>query len=139
MALDPVIPMCVLYMFVCVCVSVSAFRIGGHHVVALPYSLLQNTHKPTPLIHLHPLSPLPHSLCKTLLPGATDIICPTSHPASPLSTLAAAQNIFMTDGASPAVRLCLNAALRSSSDGILVPIPQYPLYSASIQLLGADT
>jgi aspartate/methionine/tyrosine aminotransferase len=46
------------------------------------------------------------------------------------------QHIFITDGASPAVRLCLNAILRSPSDGILVPIPQYPLYSASIQLLG---
>jgi glutamate--glyoxylate aminotransferase len=46
------------------------------------------------------------------------------------------QNIFLTDGASPAVRLCLNAILRNTNDGILVPIPQYPLYSASIQLLG---
>jgi hypothetical protein len=46
------------------------------------------------------------------------------------------QTIFLTDGASPAVRLCLNAILRNTNDGILVPIPQYPLYSASIQLLG---
>jgi aspartate/methionine/tyrosine aminotransferase len=46
------------------------------------------------------------------------------------------QHIFITDGASPAVRLCLNAILRNTNDGILVPIPQYPLYSASIQLLG---
>lgn len=30
----------------------------------------------------------------------------------------------------------LNATLRDSRDGILVPIPQYPLYSASIQLYG---
>ncbi|WIA19014.1 hypothetical protein OEZ85_003676 [Tetradesmus obliquus] len=45
-------------------------------------------------------------------------------------------HIFLTDGASPAVRLCLNSILRNENDGILVPIPQYPLYSASIQLLG---
>ena len=43
----------------------------------------------------------------------------------------------MTDGASPAVRMCLQALIRDSRDAILVPIPQYPLYSASIQLLGA--
>lgn len=44
--------------------------------------------------------------------------------------------IFLTDGASPAVRLGLNAIIRDPNDGILVPIPQYPLYSASIQLYG---
>eukprot|EP01023_Acetabularia_acetabulum_P014025 TRINITY_DN16860_c0_g1_i1.p1 TRINITY_DN16860_c0_g1~~TRINITY_DN16860_c0_g1_i1.p1 ORF type:complete len:525 (+),score=117.07 TRINITY_DN16860_c0_g1_i1:159-1733(+) len=47
-------------------------------------------------------------------------------------------NIFLTDGASVAVRMCLNALIRDSSDGILVPIPQYPLYSASIQLYGGS-
>ena len=46
------------------------------------------------------------------------------------------QNIFLTDGASVAVRYLLNAVIRNSNDGILVPIPQYPLYSASIQLYG---
>ncbi len=49
----------------------------------------------------------------------------------------AAQHIFLTDGASVAVRMCLNALIRNSNDGILVPIPQYPLYSASITLYGA--
>jgi aspartate/methionine/tyrosine aminotransferase len=34
------------------------------------------------------------------------------------------------------VRLALNAIIRDGNDGILVPIPQYPLYSASIQLYG---
>ena len=47
-----------------------------------------------------------------------------------------AQQIFLTDGASPAVRYMLNAIIRNDKDGILVPVPQYPLYSASIQLLG---
>jgi aspartate/methionine/tyrosine aminotransferase len=46
------------------------------------------------------------------------------------------QEIFLTDGASPAVRMCLHAILRDERDCILVPIPQYPLYSASIQLYG---
>jgi glutamate--glyoxylate aminotransferase len=32
--------------------------------------------------------------------------------------------------------MCLNALIRNENDGILVPIPQYPLYSASIQLYG---
>lgn len=45
-------------------------------------------------------------------------------------------HIFLTDGASVAVRSCLNALIRGKSDGILVPVPQYPLYSASIALYG---
>jgi glutamate--glyoxylate aminotransferase len=32
----------------------------------------------------------------------------------------------------------LNAMIRHIQDGILVPIPQYPLYSASIQLYGGS-
>lgn len=46
------------------------------------------------------------------------------------------ENIFLTDGASVAVRLLLECAIRSDKDAILVPIPQYPLYSASISLYG---
>jgi len=46
------------------------------------------------------------------------------------------QNIFLTDGASVAVRMMLNAVIRDSRDAILVPIPQYPLYSAAIQIYG---
>lgn len=45
-------------------------------------------------------------------------------------------HVFLTDGASVAVRMCLNTLIRNENDGILVPIPQYPLYSASIQLYG---
>ena len=45
-------------------------------------------------------------------------------------------NIFLTDGASVSVRYVLNALIRDEKDAILVPIPQYPLYSASIQLYG---
>ncbi|CAI5971897.1 unnamed protein product [Closterium sp. NIES-64] len=46
------------------------------------------------------------------------------------------ENIFLTDGASKAVAQFLNVVIRDERDGILCPIPQYPLYSATIQLLG---
>ena len=46
--------------------------------------------------------------------------------------------IFLTEGASPAVKYILNALIRDGRDGILVPIPQYPLYSATIQLAGGQ-
>eukprot|EP00931_Biecheleriopsis_adriatica_P077536 TRINITY_DN51089_c0_g1_i1.p1 TRINITY_DN51089_c0_g1~~TRINITY_DN51089_c0_g1_i1.p1 ORF type:complete len:508 (-),score=128.09 TRINITY_DN51089_c0_g1_i1:51-1574(-) len=40
-------------------------------------------------------------------------------------------NIFITDGASAGVRLLYQAMIRpGKNDGVLVPIPQYPLYSA---------
>ncbi|PRQ51742.1 putative alanine transaminase [Rosa chinensis] len=45
-------------------------------------------------------------------------------------------DLFLTDGASPAVHMMLTLLLRSEKDGILCPIPQYPLYSASIALHG---
>ncbi|XP_051147667.1 alanine aminotransferase 2-like [Andrographis paniculata] len=45
-------------------------------------------------------------------------------------------DIFLTDGASPAVHMMMQLLIRSKKDGILCPIPQYPLYSASIALHG---
>ncbi|CAK9179823.1 unnamed protein product [Ilex paraguariensis] len=45
-------------------------------------------------------------------------------------------DIFLTDGASPAVHMMMQLLIRSEKDGILCPIPQYPLYSASITLHG---
>lgn len=47
-----------------------------------------------------------------------------------------ADDIFITDGASPGVHMMMQLLLRSEEDGILCPIPQYPLYSASIALHG---
>nr|KYP43628.1 Alanine aminotransferase 2 [Cajanus cajan] len=47
-------------------------------------------------------------------------------------------DIFMTDGASPAVHNMMQLLIRSENDGILCPIPQYPLYSASITLHGGN-
>ncbi|XP_074301469.1 glutamate--glyoxylate aminotransferase 2-like [Silene latifolia] len=46
--------------------------------------------------------------------------------------------IFLTDGASKGVMQILNAIIGSHNDGILVPVPQYPLYSATISLLGGS-
>ncbi len=34
------------------------------------------------------------------------------------------------------VTVCLEVIVRTGTDGILIPIPQYPLYSATIDLLG---
>ena len=42
--------------------------------------------------------------------------------------------IYLTDGASKGVQAALRMLLSSSEDGIMVPIPQYPLYSATITL-----
>ncbi|EMS46317.1 Alanine aminotransferase 2 [Triticum urartu] len=49
-----------------------------------------------------------------------------------------ADDIFLTDGASPGVHLMMQLLIRNEKDGILVPIPQYPLYSASIALHGGS-
>lgn len=46
--------------------------------------------------------------------------------------------IFISNGASECVRMMLYALIRGPSDGIMVPIPQYPLYSASITLYGGE-
>ncbi len=46
------------------------------------------------------------------------------------------ENIFLTDGASKGVDLVLQSFIRSSKDGVMIPIPQYPLYSADITLFG---
>jgi alanine transaminase len=48
------------------------------------------------------------------------------------------ENIFLSDGASPSVARVLQLLIRSSVDGIMIPIPQYPLYSATISLLGGS-
>ena len=44
--------------------------------------------------------------------------------------------IFLTDGASKGVQTILRLLLSGPLDGVMVPIPQYPLYSASITLYG---
>lgn len=48
------------------------------------------------------------------------------------------EDLFLTDGASQGVQTMLRALIRDEKDGILVPIPQYPLYSAGIALNGGS-
>jgi len=49
---------------------------------------------------------------------------------------ASKDNIILTDGASKGVQAVLLALLRGEDDGFMIPIPQYPLYSATIALYG---
>lgn len=44
------------------------------------------------------------------------------------------ESILLSDGASSAVKLVLTALIRGPNDGVMIPIPQYPLYSASLAL-----
>ena len=46
------------------------------------------------------------------------------------------EQIFLTDGASDAVKRVLDLLIADKNDGIMIPIPQYPLYSASIKMFG---
>ena len=46
------------------------------------------------------------------------------------------EHIVLTDGASKGVEAAIVALLRDRHDGIMIPIPQYPLYSAEIALHG---
>jgi alanine transaminase len=49
---------------------------------------------------------------------------------------ASKEMIILTDGASKGVQASILALLRNLNDGIMIPIPQYPLYSATISLYG---
>jgi aspartate/methionine/tyrosine aminotransferase len=44
--------------------------------------------------------------------------------------------IFLTNGASEAVRHGLDMLIGGPEDGVMIPIPQYPLYSATIRKVG---
>ena len=44
--------------------------------------------------------------------------------------------VILTDGASKGAQAVLIALMREKSDGIVIPVPQYPLYSATIELYG---
>lgn len=45
-------------------------------------------------------------------------------------------NIFMTNGASEGVRYFLQVVVSGKHDGVMIPLPRYPLYMASVTLLG---
>ena len=46
------------------------------------------------------------------------------------------EHVILTDGASKGAQAVLTALLRAPSDGFMIPVPQYPLYSASLALYG---
>jgi alanine transaminase len=45
-------------------------------------------------------------------------------------------HVILTDGASKGAQAVLTALLKNEHDGFMIPIPQYPLYSATITLYG---
>ena len=47
-------------------------------------------------------------------------------------------DIMLTDGASSGIKYILRCLVSNKYEGILIPIPQYPLYSASITLLNGS-
>ncbi len=57
------------------------------------------------------------------------------HPSNP-------DDIILSNGASGAIAVMLNLVMRERADGFqdgcLTPVPQYPLYSATLTALGAD-
>ncbi len=46
------------------------------------------------------------------------------------------ERIILTDGASKGVQAVIMALLKNENDGVMIPIPQYPLYSATLTLFG---
>jgi alanine transaminase len=50
-------------------------------------------------------------------------------------TQANPEDIFLTNGASAGISMILQCLISDSDTGVLIPIPQYPIYSAEIDLL----
>jgi aspartate/methionine/tyrosine aminotransferase len=46
------------------------------------------------------------------------------------------ESIYLTDGASKGAQAILRVLVSDAHDGVMIPIPQYPLYSATLTLLG---
>ena len=46
------------------------------------------------------------------------------------------EQIFLTDGASDAVKRIMELLITGPQDGVMIPIPQYPLYSATVKRCG---
>ena len=44
--------------------------------------------------------------------------------------------VFLTDGASDGAKRILDLLIAEKTDGVMIPIPQYPLYSATIKMFG---
>jgi len=50
------------------------------------------------------------------------------------NTASSPESVYLTDGATQGIQLILNLLIKQN-DGIMIPIPQYPLYSATINML----
>lgn len=61
---------------------------------------------------------------------------PGSDPAGSAASAADPEHVYLTDGASKGVQAALRLLIADGQDGIMIPIPQYPLYSATITLYG---
>ncbi|KAG2549349.1 hypothetical protein PVAP13_9KG269400 [Panicum virgatum] len=48
-----------------------------------------------------------------------------------------AEDIFLTDGSAPPIRMMMHLLIRNEKDGILCPIPSHSLYTSSVVLQGA--
>ena len=46
------------------------------------------------------------------------------------------EQIFLTDGASDAAKRIMELLITGPQDGVMIPIPQYPLYSATVKRCG---
>ena len=46
------------------------------------------------------------------------------------------EHVFLTDGASDGAKRVLDLLIAEKTDGVMIPIPQYPLYSATIKMFG---
>ena len=57
------------------------------------------------------------------------------HPESPCDP----ESIYMTDGATVGVKEIIETLIHDEKCGIMIPIPQYPLYSATMTVAGGRT
>jgi alanine transaminase len=48
------------------------------------------------------------------------------------------ENVFISNGASGSATALLTALIADKKDGLMIPIPQYPLYTATLSLLGGS-
>ncbi|KAJ7481912.1 pyridoxal phosphate-dependent transferase, partial [Mycena latifolia] len=88
-----------------------------------------STYGPSSASRIHRiLRPAPSSLPSQISSSTfanTSLLERDGFPASP-------DDIFLTAGASAGVSLLINMLIASPSCGILIPIPQYPLYTAAL-------
>ncbi|RTL12179.1 MAG: aminotransferase class I/II-fold pyridoxal phosphate-dependent enzyme [Neisseriaceae bacterium] len=49
------------------------------------------------------------------------------------------ERIILTDGASKAAQSVITAIIKNPTDGLMLPVPQYPMYSATLTLVGGQS